>query len=135
MLRTNTCGELRITDVDQDVVLCGWVQRVRDKGKMVWVDLRDRYGITQLIVEEGSSRPEIVKAVKKLGREFVIKTSGKVVERFSKNNKIPTGDIEIKVDSIENLSTTFPLVLITNSLPSFFYCFNNFRPRTSFFIY
>ena len=57
MLRTNTCGELRITDVNQDVVLCGWVQRVRDKGKMVWVDLRDRYGITQLIVEEGPGEP------------------------------------------------------------------------------
>jgi len=115
MLRTNTCGELRITDVNQDVVLCGWVQRVRDKGKMVWVDLRDRYGITQLIVEEGISKPEIVKAVKKLGREFVIKTRGKVVERFSKNNKIPTGNIEIKVDSIEVLNPSkLPPFLIEN---------------------
>ena len=115
MLRTNTCGELRITDVDQEVILCGWVQRVRDKGKMIWVDLRDRYGITQLIVEERSSRPEIVKSVKKLGREFVIKTSGKVVERYSKNNKIPTGDIEIKVDSIEILNPSkLPPFLIEN---------------------
>lgn len=115
MLRTNTCGELRITDVDQEVILCGWVQRVRDKGKMIWVDLRDRYGITQLIVEERSSRPEIVKAVKKLGREFVIKTRGKVVERYSKNNKIPTGDIEIKVDSIEILNPSkLPPFLIEN---------------------
>lgn len=115
MLRTNTCGELRINNADQDVVLCGWVQRVRDKGKMVWVDLRDRYGITQLIVEKGISKPEIVKAVKKLGREFVIKASGKVVERFSKNNKIPTGDIEIKVDSIEILNPSkLPPFLIAN---------------------
>lgn len=115
MLRTNTCGELRINNADQDVVLCGWVQRVRDKGKMVWVDLRDRYGITQLIVEEGISKPEIVKTVKKLGREFVIKASGKVVERFSKNNKIPTGDIEIKVDSIEILNPSkLPPFLIAN---------------------
>ena len=115
MLRTNTCGELRINNVDQDVVLCGWVQRVRDKGKMVWVDLRDRYGITQLIVEEGISKPEIVKSVKKLGREFVIKASGKVVDRFSKNNKIPTGDIEIKVDSIEILNPSkLPPFLIEN---------------------
>jgi len=115
MLRTNTCGELRINNVDQDVVLCGWVQRVRDKGKMVWVDLRDRYGITQLIIEEGISKPEIVKSVKKLGREFVIKASGKVVERFSKNNKIPTGDIEIKVDSIEILNPSkLPPFLIEN---------------------
>ena len=115
MLRTNTCGELRINNVDQDVVLCGWVQRVRDKGKMVWVDLRDRYGITQLIVEEEISKPEIVKAVKKLGREFVIKASGKVIERFSKNNKIPTGDIEIKVNSIEILNPSkLPPFLIEN---------------------
>ena len=115
MLRTNTCGELRINNVDQDVVLCGWVQRIRDKGKMVWVDLRDRYGITQLIVEEGISKPEIVKSVKKLGREFVIKASGKVVERFSKNNKIPTGDIEIKVNSIEILNPSkLPPFLIEN---------------------
>ncbi len=104
MLRTNTCGELRITDVDQNVVLCGWVQRIRDKGKMIWVDLRDRYGITQLVVEEGSSKPEIAGIVKKLGREFVIKASGKVVKRFSKNEKIPTGDIEIKIDAIEILN-------------------------------
>jgi len=104
MLRTTTCGELRINDEDRDVVLCGWVQRIRDKGKIIWVDLRDRYGITQLVVEEGSTKPEIVVVVKKLGREFVIKASGKVVKRFSKNEKIPTGDIEIKVDNIEILN-------------------------------
>jgi len=104
MLRTTTCGELRITDEDRDVVLCGWVQGIRDKGKIIWVDLRDRYGITQLVVEEGSTKPEIIVVVKKLGREFVIKASGKVVKRFSKNEKIPTGDIEIKVDNIEILN-------------------------------
>lgn len=106
MLRTHTCGELRIVDVEKEVTLSGWVQKVRNKGGMVWVDLRDRYGITQLIFEEGSTAPELIEAAKKLGREYVIKATGIVVERFAKNNKIPTGDIEIRPSAIEVLNSS-----------------------------
>ncbi|MDH5365704.1 MAG: aspartate--tRNA ligase [Cyclobacteriaceae bacterium] len=106
MLRTHTCGELRIVDVEKEVTLSGWVQKVRNKGGMVWVDLRDRYGITQLIFEEGSTAPEIVESAKNLGREYVIKATGIVAERFAKNNKIPTGDIEIKPNKIEILNSS-----------------------------
>ena len=104
MLRTHTCGELRINDVNQEIVLCGWVQRIRDKGSVVWVDLRDRYGITQLIFEEAETAAELMEQASKLGREFVVKATGKVVERLSKNDKIPTGDIEIKVTELEVLN-------------------------------
>jgi aspartyl-tRNA synthetase len=104
MLRTHTNGELRLADVNKTVTLCGWVQRSRDKGGMIWVDLRDRYGITQLMLEEGKSSPEALTTARALGREFVIKVTGTVVERLSKNDKIPTGDIEIKVDSIQVLN-------------------------------
>ncbi|MGL4631606.1 MAG: aspartate--tRNA ligase [Leadbetterella sp.] len=104
MLRTHTCGELRITNIGQEVNLCGWVQKTRDKGAMIWVDLRDRYGITQLLIEETKSSPEVVKAVRSLGREFVISVKGKVIERVSKNDKIETGEIEISVDQIEILN-------------------------------
>lgn len=104
MLRTHTCGELRIADVNKEVTLSGWVQKTRDKGGIIWVDLRDKYGITQLILEEGSTDEELLKSAAKLGREFVIQAKGKVVERVSKNDKIPTGEIEIKVTSIEVLN-------------------------------
>ena len=104
MLRTHTCGELRISDVNHSVVLCGWVQRVRDKGGMIWIDLRDRYGITQLIFEEGKSATTVIETARTLGREFVIKAEGKVVERLSKNDKIETGNIEILVESIDVLN-------------------------------
>ena len=104
MLRTHTCGELRIEDANKEVTLCGWVQKNRDKGGMVWVDLRDRYGLTQLIFEEGSTPAEILSAAKSLGREFVVLAKGKVIERSAKNNKIPTGDIEIKVETLEVLN-------------------------------
>jgi aspartyl-tRNA synthetase len=104
MLRTHTCGELRQNHVGNEVTLCGWVQKSRDKGGMVWVDLRDRYGITQLILEEGKTAPEVLEKVRTLGREFVISAKGKVVERVSKNDKIETGDIEIFVEHIEILN-------------------------------
>ena len=104
MHRTHTCGELNIASTGQKVILSGWVQRIRDKGGLIWIDLRDRYGITQLLLEEGTSDPEVIAATKKLGREFVIKTEGTVIERVSKNLKMPTGDIEIKVDSITVLN-------------------------------
>src|SRR5262245_26689160 len=104
MLRTHTCGELRISDVNKQVVLTGWVQRLRDKGSLMWIDLRDRYGITQLFLEEGKSDPQLIIATRQLGREFVVKIQGTVAERLSKNDKIATGDIEIKVEKIEVLN-------------------------------
>lgn len=104
MLRTHTCGELRIEQVGNQVTLCGWVQRVRDKGALIWVDLRDRYGITQLILDESISPAELMTAARNLGREFVIQIEGEVLERMSKNDKIATGAIEIKVTSITVLN-------------------------------
>jgi len=104
MLRTHTCGELNIHSAGQEVILTGWVQRIRDKGGLIWIDLRDRYGITQLMLEEGSSDPAVIEAVKALGREFVILAKGMVIERISKNLKIPTGEIEIKVSEIKVLN-------------------------------
>jgi aspartyl-tRNA synthetase len=84
--------------------LCGWVHRVRDKGSLIWVDLRDRYGITQLVAEEGKTQPEILQQLKSLGREFVIQATGKVIERVSKNPNLSTGDIEIWVEKLELLN-------------------------------
>src|SRR3954470_18292581 len=104
MLRTHTCGKLRITDVNKSVTLTGWVQRLRDKGSLLWIDLRDRYGITQLFLEEGKSDPKLLEAARKLGREYVVKVTGQVAERLSKNDKIATGAIEIKVEKIEVLN-------------------------------
>jgi aspartyl-tRNA synthetase len=104
MLRSHTCGELRIEHVNQPVTLCGWVQKVRDKGGMIWIDLRDRYGVTQLIFEEGISAAPLLEKARTLGREFVLKASGKVVERVAKNDKIPTGNIEIRVSELEVLN-------------------------------
>ena len=86
MLRSHTCGELRLTDVNIEVTLAGWVQRVRNKGGLIWVDLRDRYGVTQLIFEEGSTDKALLEKAASLGREFVIQTKGKVIERTSKND-------------------------------------------------
>jgi aspartyl-tRNA synthetase len=106
MLRTHTCGELRESNINEQVTLCGWIQRQRDKGGLMWIDLRDRYGITQLSFEEGVSTPEVLEMARKSGREFVIKTTGTVVERFSKNDKIPTGAIEIKVEKFEILNAS-----------------------------
>ncbi|MEQ8304906.1 MAG: aspartate--tRNA ligase [Cyclobacteriaceae bacterium] len=104
MLRTHTCGELRIINVNERVTLTGWVQRVRDKGSLIWIDLRDRYGITQLFLEEGKSDAALIEQMRNCGREFVLKASGTVVERLSKNDKIPTGEIEIKLETLEILN-------------------------------
>ncbi|ADQ18830.1 aspartyl-tRNA synthetase [Leadbetterella byssophila DSM 17132] len=104
MLRTHTCGELRMSEVNQSATLCGWVQKIRDKGGMIWIDLRDRYGITQLIFEEGKTDAAVIAKARSLGREFVISATGKVQERLAKNDKIPTGDIEISVDDIQILN-------------------------------
>ncbi|MBL0741192.1 aspartate--tRNA ligase [Chryseolinea lacunae] len=104
MLRTHTCGELRLSDANKHVTLAGWVQRTRDKGSVLWIDLRDRYGITQLIFEEGKSPAELVAKGRTLGREFVVQVEGVVTERLSKNDKIATGDIELKVTAITVLN-------------------------------
>jgi aspartyl-tRNA synthetase len=106
MLRSHTCGELKLEDVNKVVTLTGWVQKVRDKGGLIWIDLRDRYGITQLIIEEGRSDASIVETARKLGREFVIKAIGNVIERESKNPKIPTGSIEIDLTELEILNSS-----------------------------
>lgn len=104
MLRTHTCGELRLEHVGTEVTLAGWVQRVRNKGGLVWLDLRDRYGLTQLIFEEGSTAADLLEKATTLGREFVIQAKGEVIERTAKNDKIPTGQIEIKVTSLDVLN-------------------------------
>ncbi len=104
MLRTHTCGELRIEDVNKIITLSGWVQKIRDKGGLIWIDLRDRYGITQLLLEEGRSPEHLIATARTLGREYVIKVTGKVIERISKNPKMATGDIEIDATNIEVLS-------------------------------
>ncbi|MBO7544053.1 MAG: aspartate--tRNA ligase [Bacteroidales bacterium] len=112
MYRTKTCGELRIENLGQKVTLAGWVQRSRKLGGMTFIDLRDRYGITQLVVEADAD-PELVATATSLGREFVIQVVGEVLERQSKNPKMPTGDIEIKVESINilNKSVTPPFTI------------------------
>lgn len=103
MYRTHTCGELRLENVNADVCLSGWVQKIRNLGAMTFIDLRDRHGITQLVVEETASE-ELKRQINGLGREFVIQVKGKVVERANKNHKIPTGDIEILLNEINVLS-------------------------------
>ncbi|UYZ61668.1 aspartate--tRNA ligase [Hymenobacter weizhouensis] len=104
MLRTHTCGELRPEHIGQPVTLCGWVQRTRDKGGILWVDLRDRYGITQLALEEGVETEQVREQARQLGREFVVQVTGRVSERHSKNDKMPTGHIEIRVESLTVLN-------------------------------
>jgi aspartyl-tRNA synthetase len=103
MYRTHTCGELRIGNAGQKVTLAGWVQRTRKLGGMTFIDLRDRYGITQLVVE-ADAEASLLSTATSLGREYVIQAIGTVVERQSKNSKMPTGDIEIKLDKINTLN-------------------------------
>lgn len=104
MFRTHTNGELSLKNINENVTLSGWVQTIRDKGFMIWIDLRDRYGITQLVFDQDRSSVELMENAKKLGREFVIQVEGKVIERASKNPKIATGDIEILVEKLTILN-------------------------------
>ena len=106
MYRTHTCGELRIENKSEDVTITGWIQKLRDKGGMIWIDLRDRYGITQLVLEEGKTSAELIEKTKKLGREFVIQIKGEVIEREAKNPKIKTGDIEVFVKELNILNSS-----------------------------
>lgn len=105
MYRTHNCGELRLSEVGQSVTLCGWVQRTRKMGGMTFVDLRDRYGITQLVFNEETDAALCAQA-NKLGREYVIQVTGTVNERYAKNDKMPTGDIELLVDSLSVLNAS-----------------------------
>ena len=113
MYRSHTCGELRESHINSSVTLAGWVQKSRDKGFMIWVDLRDRYGITQLIFDEERTSNDLIEKTRLLGREFVIQVQGTVIERASKNPKIPTGSIEILVSNftILNSSLTPPFTI------------------------
>ncbi len=104
MYRSHNNGSLRASDINIEVTLSGWVQKSRDKGFMIWVDLRDRYGITQLIFDEKRTSKEIMEQARTLGREFVIQVKGTVIERASKNPNIPTGDIEILVSELTVLN-------------------------------
>src|SRR5512133_4316015 len=104
MLRTHTCGELNMTHVGSNVILTGWMKRSRDLGGMTFIDLRDRYGITQLVFNMDVNA-ELCQQARKLGREFVIQAQGTVAERSNKNPKMATGDIEIIVDVLTVLNT------------------------------
>ncbi len=104
MFRTHTCGELNLNNLNEKVTLSGWVSVIRDKGFMIWIDLRDRYGITQLIIDEERSEKALLDAARTLGREFVVQITGTVIERSSKNPNIPTGEIEILVEKLEILN-------------------------------
>ncbi len=116
MYRTNTCGELRLANVGQSVTLAGWVQRTRKMGGMTFVDLRDRYGITQLVFNE-ETNADLCAQANKLGREYVIQVTGEVNERYSKNPNMPTGDIEIAVNNliVLNASQTPPFTIEENT--------------------
>ncbi len=113
MYRSHTCGELRIASIGEEVTLAGWVQKIRNKGFMIWVDLRDRYGVTQLIFDEERTSEKMMKETANLGREFVIQVKGTVIERESKNPQMPTGDIEILVSDFKllNASLTPPFTI------------------------
>ncbi len=117
MYRTHSCGELRITDVNKEVTLSGWVAIIRDKGALLWIDLRDRYGITQLVLDENYTPKDIFDTARSVGREFVLQATGTVIERASKSNKIPTGDIEIKVTALKilNASKTPPFTIVDDT--------------------
>ena len=117
MYRSHNCGELRIKHVGLEVKLSGWIHKIRDKGSLIWIDLRDRYGITQIIVDTNESSKNLVKQVKKVGREYVISVKGTVKERESKNPNIGTGDVEITLQEIEilNKSKVPPFTLDENT--------------------
>lgn len=116
MLRTHNCGELKITNIGEQVILSGWVQRSRDLGGMTFIDLRDRYGITQLVFDMDTNK-SLCKAARELGREYVIEAKGLVRERSNKNAKMPTGDVEIEVKELKvyNKSATPPFTIEENT--------------------
>lgn len=113
MYRSHTCGELRTEHIGSTVTLSGWVQTVRDKGNLIWVDLRDRYGITQIVGESDNVSEEVMNSLKELGREFVVQITGTVSQRAAANPNIPTGEIEVKAEKVEvlNASKTPPFTI------------------------
>ncbi len=113
MYRTHTCGELRTSHIGNYVTLSGWVQYVREKGAVSWIVLRDRYGVTQAVFEEGRTAPEVLAQIRGIGRECVLQISGAVIERYSKNMELPTGEIEILADKLTvlNHSATPPFTI------------------------
>ncbi|MFD1551668.1 aspartate--tRNA ligase [Putridiphycobacter roseus] len=113
MYRTHNCGELRAENIGQKVTLSAWVQTIRDKGNITWIDLRDRYGITQVVAEHGVVSDAVIADIKKLGREFVVQIEGEIIERHSKNPEMLTGDIELKAEKITllNASKTPPFTI------------------------
>ena len=120
MYRSNTCGELRLQDAGKDVTLAGWVQRTRKMGGMTFVDVRDRYGITQVVFNE-SDNADLCAQANKLGREYCVQIKGTVNERQSKNAKMPTGDIEIIARELVVLSESItPPFTIEESDPSLY---------------
>tara|TARA_B100000949_G_scaffold90245_1_gene80598 strand:+ start:278 stop:2026 length:1749 start_codon:yes stop_codon:yes gene_type:complete len=106
MYRSNTCGALRASDIGSEVILSGWVHKVRDKGFVAWVDLRDRYGITQLVFDQERTSKDLLEQARELGRETVIQAKGEVIERASKNPNIPTGEIEVLVTELTILNNS-----------------------------
>ncbi|MEM9737555.1 MAG: aspartate--tRNA ligase [Bacteroidota bacterium] len=116
MMRTHTCGELRLNHINMTVTLCGWIKNIRNKGALMWIDLRDRYGVTQLLLEEGITDHTIFAQARTLGREYVVQVKGEVVERINKNAALSTGDIEVRILTIEILnSAKLPPFLIEES--------------------
>jgi len=113
MYRTHSCGELRLSDLDKTVTLSGWASVIRDKGSLLWIDLRDRYGITQLVFDEAYTDAALFEMARSVGREYVLQATGTVIERTSKTTKIPTGEIEIKVTEMRilNVSKTPPFTI------------------------
>ena len=106
MYRSHNCGELNASHISQEVTLAGWVQKMRNKGFLIWADLRDRYGITQLIFDEARTQKEVFELAATLGREFVIQVKGTVIERESKNPNMATGEIEILVKELTILNAS-----------------------------
>ncbi len=117
MYRTHTCGELTEEHIGQTVTLSAWIQTIRDKGNIAWIDLRDRYGITQVVAESGVVSDEVMNKIKDLGREYVVQIEGDVIERYAKNPDLPTGNIEIKASKITvlNQSKTPPFTIEDNT--------------------
>ena len=117
MYRTHNCNNLKRENLNESVTLSGWVQKTRNKGFIIWIDLRDRYGITQLVFDEERTPEEVFNKAKSLNREFVIQVKGIVLERESKNSNINTGDVEVLVDelTILNKSNTPPFTIEDNT--------------------
>jgi aspartyl-tRNA synthetase len=117
MYRTHHCGELRLSDIGKTVTLSGWAATIRDKGSLLWIDVRDRYGITQLVFDENYTDSGLFEVARSIGREYVVQAAGTVIERASKSNKIATGEIEIKVQELRilNAAKTPPFTIVDDT--------------------